>query len=64
MEQYLTGVVGRYRDLTPEQKQVVQGFVGTEAGQIVGFLLGPEMTQLMTELQNQAEPAEPDFLQG
>jgi len=64
MEQYLTEVVGRYRGLTPEQKEIVQGFVGTEAGQVVGFLLGPEMTELMAELQKRTAPAEPDFLQG
>ena len=64
MEQYLTGIVERYRDLAPEQQQMVQNFVGTEEGQIVALLLGPEVAGLMTELQNRTAPPEPDFLQG
>lgn len=60
MENYLLEVTSRFESLTPEQKDSLISFVDTEIGQLVGFVLGPEMAQpieAMKRMQLQAEPA-------
>jgi hypothetical protein len=65
MEQYIVSVAQRYGTLDEEQKSLVRNFIGTDAGQIVAFLLGPEMSNLIGELQLEAQQtAEPQFLRG
>lgn len=65
MEQYIIQVAQRYDTLDEEQKRLVRGFINTDAGQVVSFLLGPEMSNLIGELQLAAnQEAEPQFLRG
>ena len=65
MEQYIVQVAQRYGTLDEEQKRLVRNFINTDTGQIVSFLLGPEMSNLIGELQLEAQaPVEPEFLRG
>lgn len=60
MENYLLEVTSRFESLTPEQKDSLVSFIDTEVGQLVGFVLGPEMAQpieAMKNMQPQAAPA-------
>lgn len=60
MENYLLEVTTRFEGLTPEQKDSLISFIDTEVGQLVSFVLGPEMSQpieAMKSLQPQAAPA-------
>lgn len=66
MENYLLEVTTRFDSLSPEQKSSLVSFIDTEVGQLVSFVLGPEMAQpieAMKSLQIQPEqqpmPQEP-----
>lgn len=52
MEEYLQTVADRYTGLTEEEKETVRGFRDTEAGQLVSYILGPELGQLITQLRS------------
>jgi hypothetical protein len=52
MENYLLEVTSRFDSLTPEQKDSLISFIDTEVGQLVGFVLGPEMAQPIEAMKN------------
>jgi hypothetical protein len=66
MDEFYRGVVERYGSLDEEQKRLVRNFINTDTGQLVAFILGPEMAGLVTELQTEAQQTqvEPEFLRG
>ena len=59
MEEYLSGVAERYSGLSPDQKMALVEFIDTEIGQLVSFILGPEMSGPIEAIKrDQAAPAE------
>lgn len=66
MEQYITQVAQRYEALSEEQKRLIRNLSGTDTGRIIAFLLGPEMADILSEVQREAQqrPVEPEFLRG
>jgi len=65
MDEFYKGVVERYNSLDEEQKRLVRNFINTDTGQLVAFVLGPEMAGLVAELQTEAQQTvEPEFLRG
>jgi hypothetical protein len=66
MDEFYRGVVERYSSLDEEQKRLVRNFINTDTGQLVAFILGPEMSGLVSELQTEAQQTEvePEFLRG
>jgi hypothetical protein len=64
MENYLLEVTTRFDSLTPEQKDSLISFIDTEVGQIVSFVLGPEMAQPIEAMkQLKAQTAEEPMMQ-
>lgn len=65
MEQYINGVAQRYSSLNEEQKRLIRNLINTDTGQLVAFILGPEMSSMIGELQAEVqEQVEPEFLRG
>lgn len=65
MEEYFSAVADRYGTLNEEQKRLLRIFISTDTGNIVAFVLGPEMSTLIEALKSEAqEPVEPEFLRG
>ena len=59
MEEYLSGIAERYNSLSPDQKMALVEFIDTEIGQLVSFILGPEMSGPIEAIKrDQAAPVE------
>lgn len=59
MEQYLASIAERYNGLEPEAKMELKAFMESEAASLVGYLLGPEMSPLISQIQSeQSAPQE------
>jgi hypothetical protein len=66
MEEYFNAVTQRYGTLTEEQKRLIRNFIDTDTGELVVFLLGPEMSVLVDALKQEAQQTqvESEFLRG
>ena len=66
MEQYITQVAQRYENLNEEQKRLIRNLSNTDTGRVIAFLLGPEMADVLREIQREAQQTqvEPEFLRG
>ena len=66
MEEYFNAVTQRYGTLNEEQKRLIRNFINTDTGELVVFLLGPEMSVLVDALKQEAQQTqvEPEFLRG
>lgn len=66
MEEYFNAVTQRYGILTEEQKRLIRNFIDTDTGELVVFLLGPEMSVLVDALKQEAQQTqvESEFLRG
>ena len=66
MEEYFNAVTQRYGTLSEEQKRLIRNFIDTDTGELVVFLLGPEMSVLVDALKQEAQQTqvEPEFLRG
>lgn len=66
MEEYFNGVAQRYSSLSEEQKRLMRNFINTDTGDLVAFVLGPEMSTLVDALKQEAQQTqvEPEFLRG
>lgn len=63
MENYLLEVTTRFESLTPEQKNSLISFIDTEMGQLVAFVLGPEMAPPIEAMKNMNQPAPEPMMQ-
>lgn len=52
MEQYLASIAERYNGLEPEAKMELKAFMETEVSSLIGYLLGPEMSPLISQIQS------------
>lgn len=65
MEEYFSSVAQRYGTLNEEQKRLLRNFINTDTGELVVYVLGPEMTTLVDALKAEAtQEVEPEFLRG
>lgn len=65
MEEYINQVAMRYENLSEEQKRLIRNLNNTDTGRVIAFLLGPEMSPILREIQIEASvEVEPEFLRG
>lgn len=64
MEEYVNQIADRYQSLSEDQKRLVLNLINSEQGQVVLYILGPEVATLAEELKRTAAPVEPEFLRG
>lgn len=58
LEDYIAGVIQRYKTLEDTQKETLISFISSEEGQIVSYVLGPEMSGIIGELKKESPPIE------
>lgn len=65
MEEYFSAVAQRYGTLDQQQKTQLRNFIDTDMGNLVTFVLGPEMETLVNAMKEETQQmVEPDFLRG
>ena len=58
LEDYIAGVIQRYKTLEDTQKETLISFISSEEGQIVSYVLGTEMSGIIGELKKESPPIE------
>lgn len=48
LEEYQEQVKTRYEDLTDDEKDIIKSFIGTPASRVIGKIVGPELSGLVT----------------